>query len=149
MVLLFSFFQFCEVGGLPIIHKATSPNLVTSKRRKLKSFGTLLHFGTCQNLDLNLVILPKKSKWQLWVFFPKNHLFKPFLLPNYENFPCQKKKLPLHHLVLILCSCKNKLCHDQIYHQLCSLSSLFILLLLLTKLMNSFIYSNYLPWHKI
>jgi hypothetical protein len=95
------------------------------------------------------VILPKKSKWQLWVFFPKNHLFKPFLLPNYENFPCQKKKLPLHHLVLILCSCKNKLCHDQIYHQLCSLSSLFILLLLLTKLMNSFIYSNYLPWHKI
>lgn len=138
MVLFFSFFQFCEVGGLPIIPKGTQPNLVTSKRRKLKSFGTLLHFGDMLKPRSKSSDFIQKSKYgNFGLFFSKNHLCKPFFIA--ENFPCQKEN---YHYI-ILCSCKNKSCHDQVYHQLCCLSSLFNLLLHLTKLVNSFNYSNF------
>jgi hypothetical protein len=75
--------------------------------------------------------------------FFKNHLSEHFFIVKLWKFSMPKRKLPLHHLVLILWSCKNKSCHDQVYHQLSCLSSLFNLLLLLTKLMNSFIYSKF------
>ncbi len=142
MVLFSFFFQFCEVGGLPIIHKGTQPNLVMSKRRKLKSFGALLHFGDMlepRSKSKSSDFIKKFKVWQLWVvFFKKIICLNLFLLPNCENFPCQKEN---YHYI-ILCSCKNKSCHDQVYHQLCCLSSLFNLLLLSTKLVNPFIYSN-------
>ncbi len=142
MVLFFFFFQFWEIGGLPIIHKGTQPNLVTSKKRKLKSFGALLHFGDMleprSKSKSSDFILKIQSMATLGFFFKKIICLNLFLLPNCENFPCQKEN---NHYI-ILCSCKNKSSHDQVYHQLCCLSSLFNLLLLSTKLVNPFIYSN-------
>jgi hypothetical protein len=53
---LFSF-QFCEVGGLLIIHKRTSPNLATGQRGKYKNLGELgILWWHAETYYLNLAI---------------------------------------------------------------------------------------------